>query len=57
MTAIYSGRDVLAGPKEATAIGNLTVQFIALGELENLAAARECIANSFDIKKYSLKEN
>lgn len=57
LTAIYSGRDVLAGPKEATAIGNLTVQFIALGELENLAAARECIANSFDIKKYSLKEN
>ena len=56
LTAIYSGRDVFAGPKEATALGNLSVQLIALGRLKNLSAARKCIANSFEIKKYSLKE-
>ena len=57
LTSIYSGRDVFAGPKEATAIGNLIVQFITVGELENLSQARECVARSFDIKKYSLKES
>lgn len=57
LTSIYSGRDVFAGPKEATAIGNLIVQFITVGELDSLSQARECVARSFDIKKYSLKES
>ncbi len=57
LTAIYSGRDVLAGPKEATALGNLIVQFITLGQFEDLFEARKCVARSFEIKKYSLKEN
>lgn len=56
LTAIYSGRDVLAGPKEATALGNLIVQFITLGQFEDLFEARKCVAESFEIKKYSLKE-
>ena len=56
LTAIYSGRDVLAGPKEATALGNLIVQFITLGQFKDLFEARKCVARSFEIKKYSLKE-
>jgi rhamnulokinase len=40
---------VMAGPKEATAIGNLVVQAIALGHLKSLAEAREVVKNSSDI--------
>jgi rhamnulokinase len=46
-TASASGRPVLAGPEEATAIGNLAVQAIALGELGSLAEAREVVRASF----------
>jgi len=42
-----SGLPVLAGPAEATLIGNLLVQAIGLGELGSLAEAREVIRNSF----------
>lgn len=52
LTAKYTGRTVYAGPSEATAIGNLTVQMIALGEFEDLSAARQCIFNSFGVNKY-----
>jgi rhamnulokinase len=46
-TAAATGLPVLAGPAEATAIGNLAVQAMALGELESLEAAREAIRASF----------
>ena len=49
LTAKYTGKDVFAGPTEATAIGNFTVQMIAAGELKDLQAARKCIAESFQI--------
>lgn len=52
LTAKYTGRNVLAGPTEATAIGNLAVQMIAGKELRDLTDARECIYKSFPIKKY-----
>ena len=52
LTAEKSGRTVLAGPGEATAIGNLLAQIIAGGELKGLKEARACVYNSFDIKKY-----
>ena len=38
---------MLAGPEEATAIGNLAVQAMALGELGSLAEAREVVRASF----------
>jgi rhamnulokinase len=38
---------VLAGPAEATEIGNLAVQAIALGELGSLDDAREVVRRSF----------
>jgi rhamnulokinase len=46
-TAEATGLPVLAGPDEATVIGNLAVQAIGLGELASLAEAREVIRDSF----------
>lgn len=52
LTALATGKPVLAGPTEATAIGNLSAQMIAEGALQNLKDARNCIYESFDIKVY-----
>ena len=52
LTALATGKTVYAGPTEATAIGNLSAQMIAEGELEDLADARNSIYESFDIKVY-----
>ena len=46
-TADAAGRPVLAGPEEATTIGNLVVQAMALGELSSLDEAREVVRASF----------
>jgi len=51
-TANALGRAVWAGPQEGTAIGNLLVQCIALGELESVQQARRVVRNSFPIKTY-----
>ncbi len=50
-TAQTTGLPVYAGPVEGTAIGNLIVQMIAGGDLENLQAARAAIRRSFEIKE------
>lgn len=52
LTAKYTGRNVSAGPSEATAIGNLIVQFLHDGVFQNLAEARTCVRDSFDVKMY-----
>ena len=52
LTAEATGKTVVCGPGEATAIGNLAVQMIAMGDLENLKAARACIADSFPQKVF-----
>lgn len=46
LTAEALGRDVVAGPVEATALGNIGVQMIAAGELRDLADLRAVIARS-----------
>lgn len=51
MTATVTGLPVWAGPVEGTAIGNLVIQMIHGGEFADLAAARACIRESFDIKE------
>ena len=43
---------MLAGPEEATVVGNLLVQAIALGEIASLAEAREVVRASFEPKTY-----
>ena len=48
LTADLLGRPVLAGPVEATALGNVLVQARAVGELGSLAELRELAAASVD---------
>lgn len=52
LTADATGKTVYAGPGEATAIGNIMAQMIRAGELQGLAEARKCVAESFVIKVY-----
>jgi rhamnulokinase len=51
-TADAAGRQVVAGPVEATAIGNIVVQMIALGYIDSLTEGRRLIEASFDTMKY-----
>ena len=44
--------DVIAGPAEATALGNAAVQAIAVGDVPDLAAARQIITASVDLARY-----
>ncbi|HNX13730.1 MAG TPA: rhamnulokinase family protein [Oscillospiraceae bacterium] len=46
------GRPVVAGPIEATGIGNVCMQLIAEGEFKDVHEARDCIAKSFDVVTY-----
>ena len=50
LTARETGRRVLAGPGEATAIGNLAVQMISTGALTGLRNARRVIRASFGVE-------
>lgn len=52
LTADACNRPVLAGPVEATAIGNLLVQAIGLGLLASLSDAREVVRKSFDVRTF-----
>jgi rhamnulokinase len=49
-TADATGRTVITGPVEATAIGNLLVQAIAAGELGSLPEARSVVRQSFPVR-------
>src|SRR5207237_10735310 len=53
LTADACDRPVLAGPVEATAIGNVLVQAIGLGILGSLAEAREVVRRSFEPTSYT----
>lgn len=52
MAASACNRRVVAGPVEATAIGNAMMQAISLGAVDSIAAARQIIATSFRVKTY-----
>lgn len=52
MLAEESGKTVVTGPVEATAIGNVVVQMIIEEDLEGLKEARDVIRRSFEIKDY-----
>lgn len=52
LTAKYTGKRVVAGPVEATAIGNIAVQMLRDGVFADLKEARACIRQSFDLKEY-----
>ena len=52
LTADTTGKLVLAGPTEATAIGNIIAQMLTKGEFASKEAAREAIKQSFEIVTY-----
>jgi len=55
LTAKSTGRDVIAGPGEATAIGNILSQMLATGVFETEKDAKECVRASFDVTIYHAK--
>lgn len=52
-TANATGKTVVAGPSEATAIGNVMLQAYAAGMVKDLHAMRACIASSFPAEVYA----
>jgi len=55
-TANATGRKVVTGPIEATATGNILMQAKGMGYLENLAAMRKVVNNSFELLTYEPQE-
>ena len=55
MAADACNRQVIAGPVEATAIGNVMMQAVASGAVGSIAQAREVIKSSFKVQEYAPK--
>ena len=52
LTADATGRTVVAGPVEATAVGNILVQAMALGHIPSLAEGRAVVRRSFTLRTF-----
>jgi rhamnulokinase len=52
LTADATGVRVITGPIEATAIGNILIQALALGHLASPAALRQIVENSFPTRSF-----
>ena len=52
LAANTTGRQVIAGPVEATAIGNILMQALGLGRIGSLEECREIVRKSFDLVTY-----
>lgn len=50
LIATETGKEVFAGPVEATALGNLMAQMLKDNVFEDLSDARRTVAKSFDVK-------
>ncbi len=53
MTACSTGRKVIAGPVEATVLGNIAVQLMASGDIDSVQQARKIIGNSEQTTEYA----
>ena len=51
LTKEYTGKRVITGPAEGTAIGNLMMQMIGCGDIKDVAEGRRIIKASFDIEE------
>jgi len=56
-TANACGVEVIAGPTEATALGNVLVQAITLGDLPDLVSARQVVARSMDVESFQPEDS
>lgn len=57
MTASAIGRPVWAGPVEASSLGNVAAQLIALGELSDITEARALIKRSYPLDIYEPEQS
>lgn len=51
-TADATGRPVVTGPVEATAIGNILMQMLAVGQINSLSEGRDLVRRSFPVGTY-----
>ena len=56
MTANSCDRTVKAGPIEATVMGNVAVQLMSNGSVENIGQARKIVADSSELKTFEPKD-
>lgn len=56
-TANATGLPVLAGPVEATAMGNILVQAMAAGEVSGLDEARSIVSHSVQMRRFEPEKN
>ena len=56
-TANATKRTVSAGPVEATSIGNVIVQAMAMGAIKDINEGRKVVRNSFDIATYEPQDS
>ncbi len=57
LAADATGRTVVTGPIEATALGNVLVQAKALGHIGSMAEGREVVKASFDLKTFEPRDS
>lgn len=54
LTAKYTGKTVITGPAEGTALGNIIMQMAGAGEIKDIYEGRKLIRNSFDIAEVKI---
>ena len=52
-TADATGRTVIAGPVEATSLGNIAMQMLATGAVGSLDEARAIVDRSFPVERFA----
>lgn len=53
LTTNATGKKLICGPIEGTAVGNLGMQMIATGEIENVSYYRKLVRDSFDLEYFT----
>ena len=56
LTAKSTNTTIIAGPSEATALGNILSQMISDGVFPDVGKARECVRDSFEVRKYDQEQ-
>lgn len=51
LTKQKTGKRVITGPTEGTALGNLIIQMVSANEIESVKQGRKLVANSFEVKE------
>ena len=51
-----TGRTVVAGPSEATAMGNILIQAMGAGEISGLAEVRDIVAHSSKLDRFEPRQ-